>query len=313
MMIDVIIPAYNSHNTIDRTLSSLSLQSFKDNIKVYIINDGSKRNYEEFIKFYSNFIEIKELSYDKNMGPGYAREYGIENSNSPYILFIDSDDSLYDFKSIEKLYNTIHDGNYDFVNSIFCEETGNELKEYYDDVVWLHGKIYKRSFIEKNNIKFNSSRSNEDNGFNTLLLLNKPKEKYLSEVTYIWHNNETSVTRRNNNEYKYTGIIGYIYNMCWALNQKRDNKDVSKIAYAALYFVYLRYIEFMDKDNINEILDKSKELYSIYKIYPISENEKLNILKIQFENLYSTVDEKVLLKPYISFAHFMKIVGDSND
>lgn len=312
-MIDVIIPAYNSHDTIDITLSSLSLQSFSKNIKVLIVNDGSSRDYEEYVSFYKDHLNIKELSYKNNMGPGYAREYGIEHSNSKYIMFIDSDDCLYDFKSIEKLYNAINEGGYDIVNSIFCEYIDGEVREYLDDVVWLHGKIYKRDFIEKNNIKFNNSRSNEDNGFNTLLRLNKPKEKYLEEVTYVWNNNIDSITRRNNREYKYTGLLGYIYNMTWALNQKKDNKDVSRIALAALYFIYLRYIEFDNKKDIDKIIKESKKLYDIYQLYSISDDEKYLILSMQFDNLYKTIDKKVLLKPYISFYDFLEKVGDKND
>ena len=60
-MIDVIIPAYNSYETIDRTLSSLALQDFIKNINVYIVNDGSKYGYEEYVKFYSKFMNIREL------------------------------------------------------------------------------------------------------------------------------------------------------------------------------------------------------------------------------------------------------------
>ena len=36
------------------------------------------------------------------------------------------------------------------------------------DMIWMFGKMYKRSFIDKYGIHFHeSSRANEDNGFNT--------------------------------------------------------------------------------------------------------------------------------------------------
>lgn len=38
-MIDVIIPAYNSHSTIIRTLSSIAMQLNRDELKVTIVND----------------------------------------------------------------------------------------------------------------------------------------------------------------------------------------------------------------------------------------------------------------------------------
>ena len=41
-MIDVIIPAYNSQDTIIRTLSSIAMQLNRDELKVTIVNDGGK-------------------------------------------------------------------------------------------------------------------------------------------------------------------------------------------------------------------------------------------------------------------------------
>ena len=91
-MIDVIIPAYNAHETIERTLYSIAYQRNSENLNVYIINDNSIKDYSKEIDFFKNFINIRELKLKENSGPGYARQYGIEHSDSEYIIFIDSDD-----------------------------------------------------------------------------------------------------------------------------------------------------------------------------------------------------------------------------
>ena len=39
--IDIIIPAYNAHNTIDKALASIACQNISDKIKVTIVNDCS--------------------------------------------------------------------------------------------------------------------------------------------------------------------------------------------------------------------------------------------------------------------------------
>ena len=44
-MIDVIIPAYNSHETIEYTLMSIAMQNIVKKLNVYIIDDNSKSNY----------------------------------------------------------------------------------------------------------------------------------------------------------------------------------------------------------------------------------------------------------------------------
>ena len=60
-MIDIIIPAYNSHNTIEQTLFSIAYQDMAKDVNVYIVDDCSKKSYNEIVKFFSNFINIKEL------------------------------------------------------------------------------------------------------------------------------------------------------------------------------------------------------------------------------------------------------------
>ena len=48
-------------------------------------------------------------------------------------------------------------------------EPGPVLIDHSNDMVWMFGKIYRRSFIDKYKIKFHeTSRANEDNGFNAI-------------------------------------------------------------------------------------------------------------------------------------------------
>ena len=94
-MIDVIIPAYNAHNTIEKTLDSILHQTISNMLNVYVVNDCSDKNYDEIIKKYKKDINIKEIKISKNGGPGVARQKGIDLSNGKYILFIDSDDIFY--------------------------------------------------------------------------------------------------------------------------------------------------------------------------------------------------------------------------
>ena len=50
-MIDVIIPAYNAHETIIRTLSSIAMQLNRKDLKVTIVNDGGK-NYNDIVNIF---------------------------------------------------------------------------------------------------------------------------------------------------------------------------------------------------------------------------------------------------------------------
>lgn len=76
-MIDIIIPAYNAHETIDQTLYSINTQINKELFKVYIVNDASNQNYSNFVDKYSNSLDIEEITIEKNSGPGVARNIRI--------------------------------------------------------------------------------------------------------------------------------------------------------------------------------------------------------------------------------------------
>ena len=54
-MIDVIIPAYNSQDTIIRTLSSIAMQLNRDELKVTIVNDGGK-DYKDIVNTFCDSI-----------------------------------------------------------------------------------------------------------------------------------------------------------------------------------------------------------------------------------------------------------------
>ena len=149
-------------------------------------------------------MNITELNLSENSGPGIARQYGIDNSNNPYIIFMDSDDVLAGPSEVQTLYNEIKDNDYDLVVSSFLEQLeNNEMVEHFEDMTWVHGKIYKRSFLETNKIRFNNTRYNEDVGFNRKVFLYDSKIKYIDDITYIWCFNKNSLTRTKNDEFKF--------------------------------------------------------------------------------------------------------------
>lgn len=314
-MIDVIIPAYNSHKTIDKTLSSIAYQTISNKINVYIINDGSKKDYKEYIDFYSNFISIKEIKIKKNMGPGHAREVGIQSSKSKYIMFIDSDDVFADNNSINVLYDLIEKNNVDLVKSLFYEETEQGFVEKRNDGIWLHGKIYRRDFITKNDIHFNDSRSNEDLGFNQQFNLLDAKTLYIDKLTYYWLNNKSSITRKNNYEYRLKCLEGYLYNNKYAIEKSLNNKNtsmhkISKLSYEVLACIYIYYLEFGDIKYMNNILNELKDFLKYIKLYKLKEDEILDILKNHFDYMINEYNKKYILMQRIPFDEFLKVVDN---
>ena len=222
-IIDIIIPCYNAHESLDKTLQSITEQSIVDKTKVLIVDDHSEKDYESFINKYNN-LDLSIVRLEQNGGPGVAREQGILKTNCKYITFIDSDDTFFSPKSLEFLLNAIEEG-YDIVNSVIYDQKYNRYI-YTNGSVW--GKIYRRSFIVDNNIHFNNTRYHEDNYFNNLVLLSGAKYYEIKMCTYFYTYNEKSIT--NKDDKKFERIEIYLQNMK-ELTEIFKNKDYSIEAY----------------------------------------------------------------------------------
>lgn len=268
--LEIIIPAYNAHNTIITTLNSLKNQKNLPKYHISLVNDHGN-NYKKIIDKYKESLNLDELNTKENIGPGGARQYGIDNSNSKYILFIDSDDYLENELSIINLYTEIEKSNADLVISNFIYERDNLriLKEH--NPVWLHGKIYRRSFLDKHNIRFNNSRANEDNGFNNLIFLLNPIVVYLNKTTYVYHENSSSITRKDNRLYKFTGLEWYAYNINWAIEEGKkrsvDSTNLAIKAISGLSVMYHYYLDLYNEYDVAKIIEWSKNLYINYLNY----------------------------------------------
>ena len=88
MDISVVIPAYNAEKTIAATLQSVLNQTYPPS-EVIVVNDGSKDGTKERVLEFGDRVR---LINQENSGVSAARNFGVENSNSDWIAFLDSDD-----------------------------------------------------------------------------------------------------------------------------------------------------------------------------------------------------------------------------
>jgi len=234
-MIDIIIPCFNAHSTLDKTLQSIVIQSIKDKVNVLLVDDCSEEKYDDFIDRYKKYFNIDILRLDENSGPGIAREEGIKNTDSKYIVFIDSDDLFYSSISLEELLNKIEEG-YDLVFSIEYVQSRDLYLVLNGNI---HGKIYRRDFLKKNNIHFNNSRYHEDNYFNNFVLLKPSKKCFLEECTYFYTYNNNSITNNNYNDFDNMEL--YLKNMNELL--KITEKNCDKVRRARFLLEKYKYLK----------------------------------------------------------------------
>lgn len=317
-MIDIIIAAYNAHNTIEKALNSIIMQNISDMVNVYIINDKSDTDYSDVIEKYSKYLNVIELTYDENKGPGFARNYGIDHSSSQYIVFLDSDDIFSTPYALESLYKRINNSSYDVVISNFLEEVGDDRYiPHFNDNIWDHGKIYRRSYIQDNNIRFTDERSNEDLFFNFLIILTGAKVSYIDNITYIWQNNNDSITRKNNHEFSYKGIEGYIrniYNLSLSLEERNAPKsNIAKVLFFALLQMYYTYL-FFDRDNKIEAIDilmsSTKQVAARYTLFKdfLSLDDENEIINKEISKYTNSISLSLVTLPNITFNQFLSEV-----
>lgn len=90
-LLSVIIPVYNTEKYLERCISSVVTQSYK-NLEIFLVDDGSTDRSSEICDNWAERDSRIHVCHKINEGPGAARNIGIKMSEGGYITFIDSDD-----------------------------------------------------------------------------------------------------------------------------------------------------------------------------------------------------------------------------
>lgn len=272
--IDVIIPAYNvPDNILFRCLASIACQDVVNECEVTIVDDASTtQNYQAVANSFTSIMKINILRYETNGGPGVARQYGIDHTSNGFMTFIDADDTFNGSFALKALRNGIEmqNGLYQMCVGVFDEVheaglapgDGPILMAHEQDMVWMFGKLYRRSFIDKYKIHFHeTSRANEDNGFNTMIRLCTSEQEQINFIAahvYYWHESPNSITRANDCQYSYgssdrDSFYGYVENMIFAIKEAKKRKPyngfITMWSVNCMLHLYEYYIECFARAN----------------------------------------------------------------
>lgn len=92
--VSVIVPVYNVEAYLTETLESLVSQTIFSDIEIILIDDGSTDGGLAICQRYAQkYINIKVFS-QHNSGVSAARNKGLDEATSPYVMFVDSDDTI---------------------------------------------------------------------------------------------------------------------------------------------------------------------------------------------------------------------------
>ncbi len=223
---------YNAEGTIVRCLNSIVKQQFSAEVEIIVVNDGSRDNCKNVVEEYIKSVQgVSIILVNKvNGGASSARNAGLDSANGEYILFLDSDDTFVQ-DSLEYVTNVIHSNQFDIAcfgyeffddnnKSLLQFTYGDSVKidDYKEDflkrgtvknVIW--NKIYRRSFIVENDIKFRSNfEPNEDSLFVFEILLKTNKIVFLNKILYNHiSDNKESYTNKFDN-FHYTNALSLL-------------------------------------------------------------------------------------------------------
>ena len=234
-LISIIIPVYNVSAFLDRCLTSVCNQSYK-NIEVIIVNDGSTDNSRDICEKFVKKDKRFKLYNRENSGVCTARNYGYKKSHGKYIYFFDGDDYL-DENTIKVLYDLMITNNVDVSmvgyyytfenyeksneNKYNCKYVLNK-KDLLNNIIYrgsyagyTWNKMYKRKLI--GNLKFDEKIAyREDMLYNSFYIERVSRGVYYTSPYYHYVQRDSSVVHQRGFN---TKLMGHIY----SLEQIREN------------------------------------------------------------------------------------------
>lgn len=219
----VIIPAYNAEKTISKCL--LSVVNDECCKEIIIINDGSTDNTQDLVsKFAIEYANIRIINCE-NGGVSKARNLGLKESCTEYIVFLDSDDYISE-NAVSEAVKLMKDNKLDLccidmVEENIVRDKDNRYKRIQDNLlvcdkeVGEHifnanprsacAKVYRRKIIIDNELCFDEKMSYaEDLVFVLQYLAFTTKLGFCANARYIVQNvNPQSLSKKYHSNIEY--------------------------------------------------------------------------------------------------------------
>lgn len=243
--VSIILPVYNAEEYLERCLDSILEQNY-DNIELIAIDDGSiDKSWNILLTYKKNYPNKLLCFRQENMGVSKTRNRGIELATGDYLLLIDNDD-YFDEDYINTFVKEIEKRDYDVVIGGYKRPNGQgkivervDLEDYeYSKfkIVAAWAKIYKLSYIKRNNIHFLNSNIGEDIHFTIQAVCLTNKIKIIDYTGYNWFYNENSVSNTAHKSLSNGLQFDYLLNSVYdKLKEKETNFD----SYIEYYFIKL--------------------------------------------------------------------------
>lgn len=217
--VSVVVPVYNTEKYLRQCVDSLLNQSLK-NVEFIFVDDGSTDHSMEILEEYRQRDNRITILRQKNQYAGVARNNGMATATGKYIIFLDSDDFFepnmleFAFRCAEKNHAeiVIFGFNYydtttgssipfpaSFPDKVFSANETEDMHFFEKCYAAPWNKLFLRSFIEKNGLRFQTVRKCNDAYFVVMSIILADRIKYLKRNLVHYRTNNPNSLQGNMN------------------------------------------------------------------------------------------------------------------
>ena len=145
-VVTVIVPTYNRREMLERAISSVESQTYSET-RLIVVDQGSTDGTPDLLTDWKIRWHLEE-----RLGAGYARNRGLGESESEFVMFLDSDDWLVP-EAIESLMEVIQrhsaDCAYGSITNFLLEGTSRLLKQPTTVAPLASSSLFRRAAFDR--------------------------------------------------------------------------------------------------------------------------------------------------------------------
>ena len=291
--VTIIIPVYNTPEQYLRKCLDSALKQSIQNIEVIAVDDGSTDKSGQICDEIAAGDKRLKVIHTENMGVSNARNVGIEQSNAPFILFLDADDNL-EADTCEKCLSIItktdddivfykpvtqiaDTGLYESKDKSFIRSMQIDIIRHTDNYAGFvygspWGKVFRRDFLNKNALRFTLGVKRSQDRLFMLYCLEKADSVGLFHYSgYHYVRNNESICNKYNEK-----IVGILDNATKHINDFVVAYHANDAAYQeAMHQLRLKFaftemqLYYLNSQRGLSIVDTGKQLRDIFSEEPL--------------------------------------------